>query len=41
MLLSGAYRYVLTTADGQKKVGDVLINKDSGDMDHPSVLNLK
>jgi hypothetical protein len=41
MLLSGAYRYVLTAADGQKKVGDVLVNKDSGDYGHPYVLNLK
>jgi hypothetical protein len=35
MMLSGAYRYVLTSADGQKKIGDVLINTDNG------VLNLK
>jgi hypothetical protein len=42
MMLSGAYRYVLTGADGQKKVGDVLINKNNGgDMDHPYVLSLK
>jgi hypothetical protein len=42
MMLSGAYRYVLTAADGQKKVGDVLINKNNGgDMDHPYVLSLK
>lgn len=42
MLLSGAYRYVLTGADGQKKVGDVLVNsKNEGSEDHPYVLNLK
>ena len=42
MLLSGAYRYVLTAADGQKKVGDVLVNKNAaGDTGHPFVLNLK
>ncbi len=42
MLLSGAYRYVLTAADGQKKVGDVLVNtKNGGSEDQPYVLNLK
>jgi hypothetical protein len=42
MMLSGAYRYVLTTVDGQKKIGDVVVNKNNGgDMDHPYVLNLK
>jgi hypothetical protein len=42
MMLSGAYRYVLNTADGQKKIGDVLVDKkNGGDMDHPLVLSLK
>jgi hypothetical protein len=41
MMLSGAYRYVLNTADGQKKIGDVLVDKKNGDMDHPIVLTLK
>jgi hypothetical protein len=42
MMLSGAYRYVLNTADGQKKIGDVLVDKkNGGDQDHPYVLNLK
>jgi len=42
MMLSGAYRYVLTMANGEKKVGDVLVDKkNGGDEDHPVVLNLK
>jgi hypothetical protein len=42
MLLSGAYRYVVTTVEGQKKTGDVLVDKkNGGDWDHPYVLNLK
>jgi hypothetical protein len=50
MLLSGAYRYVLTFTNGRKTTGDVLIDhKQEMDMysqglldeDHPYVLNLK
>jgi hypothetical protein len=50
MLLSGAYRYVLTLTNGIKKTGDLLINqKQENDLmsrglldeDHPYVLSIK